>query len=261
MISKNTIKLIKSLAIKKIRAKENLFLVEGDKIVAEVLESKFQVEKLYATSTFIVKNESRIKNSRIVTEVNREDINQASLMKNPQNSIAICTLPAEKELPERIDSNLSIYLDEIQDPGNLGTIIRICDWFGIELLFCSPKTADLFNPKVIQASMGSFCRVKVWHTDFEPVAQVAHKSGLSILGAFLNGENIYEQQLPPRVLLVMGNEGNGISAEIENKIERKIKIPEFNKIAKSAESLNVSVATAIICSELKRQTFYPGYSK
>jgi TrmH family RNA methyltransferase len=129
------------------------------------------------------------------------------------------------------------------------------------LLFCSPKTADLFNPKVIQASMGSFCRVEVWHSDFEPVAQVAHKSGLSILGASLNGENIYEQQLPQRVLLVMGNEGNGICAEIDNKIERKIKIPEFNRIAKSAESLNVSVATAIICSELKRQTFYPGYSK
>ena len=261
MISKNTIKLIKSLAIKKIRAKENLFLVEGDKIVAEVLESKFQVEKLYATGTFLVKNKSKIKNAKIVTEVNREDINQASLMKNPQNSIAICALPAENELPGRIDSNMSIYLDEIQDPGNLGTIIRICDWFGIELLFCSPKTADLFNPKVIQASMGSFCRVEVCYTPFVPVAALAGILGIPVFGAFLNGENIYEQKFPPRALLVMGNEGNGISVEIENKIERKIKIPEFNKISKSAESLNVSVATGIICSEFKRQTFFSGYSK
>jgi len=261
MISKNTIKLIKSLAIKKIRAKENLFLVEGDKIVAEVLESKFQVEKLYATGTFIVKNKSKTKNAKNVTEVSSEDIKQVSLMKNPQNSIALCALPAEKELPERIDSNLSIYLDDIQDPGNLGTIIRICDWFGIELLFCSPKTADLFNPKVIQASMGSFCRVEVHYTSFEPVAALVDKLGIPVFGAFLNGKNIYEQKLPPRALLVMGNEGNGISAGIENKIERKIKIPEFNKITKSAESLNVSIATGIICSEFKRQTLFSSYSK
>lgn len=261
MISKNTIKLIKSLAIKKIRAKENLFLVEGDKIVAEVLESKFQVENLYATGTFLDKNKSKTKNAKIVAEVSREDIYQASLMQNPQNSIAICALPAEKELPEKIDSNLNIYLDEIQDPGNLGTIIRICDWFGIEHLFCSPKTADLFNPKVIQASMGSFCRVEVCYTPFVPVAELAGKLGIPVFGAFLNGENIYEQKLPPRAVLVMGNEGNGICADIENKIERKIKIPEFNKYSKSAESLNVSVATAIICSEFKRQTFFSHYSK
>ncbi|MDO8953081.1 MAG: TrmH family RNA methyltransferase, partial [Draconibacterium sp.] len=193
MISKNTIKLIKSLAIKKIRAKENLFLVEGDKIVAEVLESKFQVEKLYATGTFLVKNKSKIKNAKIVTEVSREDINQASLMKNPQNSIALCALPAENKLPGRIDSNMSIYLDEIQVPGNLGTIILICDWFGIVLLFCSPKTADLFNPKVIQSSMGSFCRVEVFYTPFVHVAALADKLGIPVFGAFLNGENIYEQ--------------------------------------------------------------------
>lgn len=261
MISKNTIKLIKSLATKKIRAKEKLFLVEGDKIVAEVIESQFQVEKLYATNTFLVNNKSKIINAKIVAEVSREDIYQASLMQNPQNSIALCTLPVEKKLPERIDSDLSIYLDEIQDPGNLGTIIRICDWFGIEQLYCSPKTADLFNPKVIQASMGSFCRVEVCYTPFEPVVVLAGKMGIPIFGAFLHGENIYEQKLPSRALLVMGNEGNGISAEIENKTERKIKIPEFTKNSKSAESLNVSVATAIICSEFKRQTFFSHYSK
>lgn len=256
MISKNSIKLINSLANKKNRIKESLFLVEGDKMVAEVLESKFVVEKLYATNSFIVKNKPKIKNEKIVTEVTREDIEKASLMKNPQNSIALCKLPAEKELPIKIDSDLGIFLDEIQDPGNLGTIIRICDWFGIEHLFCSPKTADLFNPKVIQSSMGSFCRVNVWYTAFEPVVELASKSEMNILGAFLDGENIYRQNFSTRILLVMGNEGNGISPEIEKMIEKRIKIPEFNKNPKSAESLNVSVATAIICSEIKRQTNY-----
>jgi TrmH family RNA methyltransferase len=256
MISKNSIKLINSLANKKNRIKESLFLVEGDKMVAEVLESKFAVEKLYATNSFIVKNKPKIKNEKVVTEVTREDIEKASLMKNPQNSIALCKLPAEKELPIKIDSDLGIFLDEIQDPGNLGTIIRICDWFGIEHLFCSPKTADLFNPKVIQSSMGSFCRVNVWYTAFEPVVELASKSEMKILGAFLDGENIYRQNFSTRILLVMGNEGNGISPEIEKMIEKRIKIPEFNKNPKSAESLNVSVATAIICSEIKRQTNY-----
>ena len=134
-------------------------------MVAEVLDSKFVVEKLYATNSFIIKNNLKINNEKIVAEVSREDIGKVSLMKNPQNSIALCALPAQKELPETIDSDLCIFLDEIQDPGNLGTIIRICDWFGIEHLFCSPETADLYNPKVIQSTMGSFCRVNVYYSE------------------------------------------------------------------------------------------------
>jgi len=256
MISKNTIKLIKSLDLKKIRIKENVFVVEGDKNVSEVLDSKFKTEKLFATSAFLANHNAELKNAKLVIEVTKDEINQASLLKSPQNSIALCTLPDSKTLPDKIDSNLSIYLDDIQDPGNLGTIIRICDWFGIEHLFCSLKTADLFNPKVIQASMGSFCRVEVFYTPFESVSQLATKWEVPIYGAFLEGENIYEQKLPTKALLVMGNEGNGISAEIENAIDRKIKIPEFKRNQKSAESLNVSVATAIICSEFKRQNFF-----
>ncbi len=256
MISKNSIKLIKSLADKKNRIKENLFLVEGDKMVTELLESKFVIEKLYATNSFV--NKTKIKNEKIVTEVTHLEIEKASLMKNPQNSIALCTLPAEKELPKIIDSELCIYLNDVQDPGNLGTIIRICDWFGIGHLFCSPKTADLFNPKVIQSTMGSFCRVDVWYTSFKPVFELATKSGMAVLGSFLEGENIYTLKSPSKVLLVMGNEGNGISNDIEKMIQKRIKIPEFNKNAQSAESLNVSVATAIICAELKRNIQFRG---
>jgi TrmH family RNA methyltransferase len=261
MVSKNTIKLIKSLALKKIRIKENLFLVEGDKNVSEVLASDFGIIKLYATNPFLENNKSLLYKANQIVEVTQQDINQASLLKNPQNSIALCALPETKNLPDSIDSDLWIYLDDIQDPGNLGTIIRICDWFGIEYLFCSSKTADIFNPKVIQASMGSFCRIQVYYTPFEPLTKLAINSGLPILGAFLDGENIYEMKLPLKALLVMGNEGNGISAEIENIIEQRIKIHAFNQNPASAESLNVSVATAIICAEFKRQKTFSVYSK
>jgi len=217
MISKNTIKLIKSLDQKKFRIKENVFIVEGDKNVSEVLDSKYKIEKLFATGSFIEKISSLIKDAKFVSEVTKNEIKQASLLKNPQNSIAICTLPGIKTVPEKMGENLHIYLDDIQDPGNLGTIIRICDWFGIERLFCSRNTADLFNPKVIQASMVSFCRVEVYYTPFEPVALIANNSGIPIYGALLGGENIYQQKLPESALLVMGNEGNGINAEFDKK--------------------------------------------
>ena len=261
MVSKNTIKLIKSLALKKNRLKQNLFLVEGDKNVSEVLASNFCVENLLATSKFLDDNKALIKKAKLVTEATQQEIELASLLKNPQNSIAICTLPKSKEIPNNFKTDFCIYLDDIQDPGNLGTIIRICDWFGMNQLFCSPKTVDLFNPKVIQASMGSFCRVEVFYTPFETVAKLAKNENFPILGAFLEGENLYKQKLPKKAIVVVGNEGNGISKEVKNKIEQKIKIPEFSQNATSAESLNVSVATAIICSEFKRQNYFSDYSK
>ena len=261
MISKNTIKLIKSLEQKKFRIKEKAFIVEGDKNVSEILNSNFNIEKLYATKKFIDKNISFIKDLKTITEVTRDEIFVASLLKSPQNSIAICTLPDTKKLPEKLDKKLKIYLDDIQDPGNLGTIIRICDWFGVDQLFCSLNTADMFNPKVIQSSMGSFCRVNVYYSSFEEVAGRATESDSKIYGALLTGENIYSQKLSENALLVMGNEGNGINPQIEKSIVNKIKIPGFNNSNKSAESLNVSVATAIICSEFKRQHFFSDYSK
>lgn len=261
MISKNTIKLIKSLEQKKFRIKEKAFVVEGDKNVSELLDSKFKIEKLFATRVFLEKNISIINDLKTISEVTKEEIYHASLLKSPQNSIAICTLPDSKKLPEKLDKKLKIYLDDIQDPGNLGTIIRICDWFGVDQLFCSPNTADMFNPKVIQSSMGSFCRVNVYYSPFDQVSMLAKDSYCAIYGALLTGENIYTQKLPENALLVMGNEGNGINWEIERSIVNKIKIPEFNKNEKSAESLNVSVATAIICSEFKRQNLFPDYSK
>lgn len=252
MIGKSTIKLIKSLAITKYRKKENLFLVEGDKNVNEVLKSNFFVNQLFATRSFLVGNAQNCKKAKSTVEVEHSEIKKVSLLKNPQNSLALCELPPYHIFPDTLSNNLSIYLDDVQDPGNVGTIIRICDWFKVEYLFCSPNTADLFNPKVIQASMGSFCRIKLIKTEFESVANLAQHTGTAVYGAFLDGKNIYTEELPVKALLIMGNEGNGIQNRLEKSVDKKIKIPGFSKDATGAESLNVATATAIICSEFKR---------
>lgn len=256
MISKSKIKLIKSLAHKKYRKKEKLFIVEGDKNVIEVLQSGYKVFDLYATEDFIKENEHIVIRANQPTTVDYLNIKQASFLKNPQGSIAICKLPETTLLPEQLGDNLSLYLDGLQDPGNVGTIIRICDWFGIRQLFCSEDTVDMYNPKVIQASMGSFCRVKVWYADFESVFNIAKNSGVKILGAFLEGNNIYTLPLPQKALMVVGNEGNGIRSKVEAFIEQKLMIPDFTSNVPSAESLNVAVATGIICAEFKRQNVF-----
>jgi len=250
MISKNTIKLIKSLALKKYRQKHRLFLVEGDKNVLEVLDSSLKVESLYATSGFLQEYESSVKKAKKVYEATAEEIKKTSLLKSPQNSLAICFLPETKDLPAKLDS-FTLYLDGIQDPGNLGTIIRTCDWFGVHNLYCSEDTADVFNPKVIQAAMGSFTRVQIHYTDFIEVEKIANASSVKIFGTFMNGSNIYNSRLPENALVVLGNEGKGIRKEAENGIDQKISIPRFGNNNKP-ESLNVAVSAAIICSEFKR---------
>ncbi|MEN8116908.1 MAG: RNA methyltransferase [Bacteroidota bacterium] len=253
MISKNTIKLINSLAYKKYRNKEGLFLVEADKSVTEILQSDNEIYMLAATAEFINSRKHLISTPEVITEVSHTEIKKLSHLKNPQNSIAICRIPNPGQLPAKLGNNLSVYLDDIQDPGNLGTIIRVCDWFGIEYLFCSPDTVDIYSSKVIQASMGSFNRIKTFKADFEVVQSIAKNSGVIIYGTFMSGTNVYNENLPTKALLVMGNEGNGIKAEIESKIEKKISIPNFSKSNNKAESLNVAMATAIICSEFKRK--------
>lgn len=250
MLSKNTIKLIKSLAHKKYRQKQKLFLVEGDKNVNEVLGSEIVVKSLFATSDFLSENEGSAKNAENVENATAEEIKKASLLKSPQNALAICLLPKTSELPQNPGS-FSFYLDGIQDPGNLGTIIRTCDWFGIENLFCSEDTADIFNPKVIQATMGSFTRVKVYYTGFHELKEMTRASDMKIVGTFMDGENIYKNELPGKALVVLGNEGKGIRKVAEQEIERRISIPRFQN-GNKPESLNVATTAAIICSEFKR---------
>lgn len=255
MVGKSTIKLIKSLALKKYRRKENLFLVEGDKIVSEVIQSELKIKELLHTKNY-VEHENLRHNKATIEKVSLTEaatLRKASLLQSPQNSIAICRFPEKKQLAKKLNPGLSIFLDGIQDPGNLGTIVRICDWYGISDVYCSADTVDLYNPKVIQASMGSFLRINFFECDFTQLAEMAKKSETSIFGAFMNGKNIYESELPKNALLVMGNEGNGIRSEVEQLINERISIPNLSENNSKAESLNVGVATAILCSEFKRR--------
>jgi len=253
MISKNTIKRLNSLSQKKYRTKEKLFLVEGNKMVIELLDSSYEIETLYLTEEFVVsiaKMDKIPDNAVIVTHAELKKISQ---LQTPQNSLAVCRIPAPLALPHKLNENLSIYLDGIRDPGNMGAIIRICDWFSVHNLFCSADSVDAYNPKVIQSSMGSFARVNIFESEFSVVSELAKKSGIIIYGAFMDGANVYTENLSHKSLLVMGNEGRGISESLEQLIDQKISIPSFSNERKQAESLNVSVATAILCSEFKRR--------
>ncbi|WP_163322045.1 RNA methyltransferase [Draconibacterium mangrovi] len=252
MIGKSTTKLINSLALKKYRTKENCFLIEGDKMVKEALDSDMKIKLLIVTDQFLNRFPITQNDAVRIIETDANELKKVSLLQHPQNSLAVCEIPEKPDFPDSLPDGLSVYLDGVQDPGNMGTIVRICDWYGIQHLFCSPDSVDLYNPKVIQASMGSFSRIKLHECDFEELANLAHKSEAPLFGAFMNGDNIYQKQLPKQAVLVMGNEGNGIRPAVEKRITNKLSIPNFSENEIKAESLNVSVATAILCSEFKR---------
>ena len=232
MLSKNQIKFIKSLSQKKYRDESGCFLAEGNKLVADLLPY-FDCELLLDEP---------------------EEIERVSLLKNPQQKLAVFRQPQYQLDFPSLSGKLSLALDCIQDPGNLGTIIRIADWFGIENIICSRETADVYNPKTVQATMGALSRVKVHYTDL-PVFLKQNKT-LPVYGAFLNGENIYTENLTPEGLIVMGNEGNGISEKIEPFISKRLYIPSYPLNQPTSESLNVAAATAIICAEFRRRQVY-----
>lgn len=239
MLSKNRIKLIKSLHLKKFRDENNLFIAEGEKIVTEVIENYPElIEYLYVTKdyNFFVKPQVSYE---IISEL---ELKQISCLQKPNKALVICKM---MDLTRSTNSDFHIALDAIQDPGNMGTIIRLADWFGVKSIICSNSTVDVFNPKVVQASMGSIFRVNFLYTD---LINYISASNLPTYGAFLEGDTIYTKNLTPEGILILGNEGNGISEEVEKIISQKITIPRFG----NAESLNVSVATGIILSEFFR---------
>ena len=235
MIAKNQIKFIKSLSLKKNRKKEQLFIAEGEKIVAELLNSNFEFHEIFATNEWILKNTD----VRAI-KVNHSELDRISNLKSANNVLAIVKIKQEKL---SITDGLTLVLDDINDPGNLGTIIRMCDWFGVKQLVCSKSTVDCFNPKVVQSAMGSLFRVPIIYTDLE---EYVTKVDTPIYGAFMNGENVRNVKVPESVHLIMGNEANGISEEINNLITYKVAI---KNIGNSADSLNVAVATAILLHE------------
>lgn len=255
MISKSKIKLIKSLEYRKYREQTGLFIAEGNKLVNDIINSDIQIDTLIAIPDFAkeLKLSEKLEAPEIVT-ASSDEIKLASLLKNPQDAIALCRIPVYNLERVNPDESLIICLDGIQDPGNLGTIIRLADWFGISDIVCSHGSVDAFNPKVIQASMGSVCRVAVHYTDLVPFVKLFVGRMGNISGAFLLGENLFKSHFEQTGILVMGNEGRGISNDLASLIERKISIPSFSHQAQHAESLNVAVATAIICSEIRRRS-------
>jgi RNA methyltransferase, TrmH family len=253
VISKNKIKLIKSLEYKKYRELHQLFPAEGNKIVKEILQSDIEIKMLIGTSDYLREIKTLIKSEVEIVEATQHEIKNVSFLINPQDVIALCQIPINKIEEADPSDKLLICLDNIQDPGNLGTIIRIADWFGIENVVCSLSTADIFNPKSVQASMGSFCRVKVNYTDLPAFLKSSSAKTQFVAGAFIEGNNIYTTNMPKSGILVMGNEGRGISDEVIPFINQKISIPAFSTSSDHAESLNVAIATAIFCSEFRRR--------
>ena len=245
MFTKNQAKLIKSLNEKKNRVELGLFLVEGEKSVAELLDSDFEIELLLTTTEFFDKFGEKIREkSKAYEIVNQFDLEKVGTFAT--NDAALAVVKQKENKPTEIKKDeIVLALDEIKDPGNLGTIIRIADWYGIKNIVATKNTVDFYNPKVITATKGSFTRVNIFYTDLKDFLS---KTKLPILGAFLNGENIHKTKFPAGGILVMGNESNGVSKEIEKLITKKITIPSFGK----AESLNVAIATAIILDNWKR---------
>jgi RNA methyltransferase, TrmH family len=255
MLSKNKIKLINSLKIKKYREQLGMFVAEGNKLVHEVMNSSLAVAHIYATNEWLKKNPI-IQNGIEIIEVSNQELERISDLKTPQEVMAIVEMRHPASPVTEISRELSLVLDEIQNPGNFGTILRTADWFGIQNIYCSENTTDLYNNKVIQASMGAICRVNVYYAALEKLLGDAKEMNIPILGTFLEGENIYTAKLPASGLIVLGNEGNGISKSLWPYINHKIKIPEIQREGSMPESLNVAVAAGIVCSEFMRRRFY-----
>ena len=251
MISKNQIKYVHQLELKKFRKQEGLFIAEGHKVVGDLLHEGFMPRQIFATQEWITDNPSLLPiiNSKLI-EVNLEELTRLSLLQHPQQVLALFPIPDE-QTSFSSQNSLSLLLDNVQDPGNLGTIIRIADWFGIETIYCSIGTVDAWNPKVVQATMGSIARVHITYVDPQQLFDCL-PDDFPVYGTFLEGDNIYTQQLTQHGIIVMGNEGNGISDAVRHRVTRKLLIPDFHK-GDTADSLNVAIATAITCSEFRRR--------
>ncbi len=231
VISKNKIKLIHSLETKKGREKAGLFVAEGPKVVNDLLHAGFTAENIFEDI---------------------EDIKKISFLQHPQSMFGVFKLPRNEHYTEFSITQLVLALDGVQDPGNLGTIIRVADWFGIKDIFCSLDTADCWNPKVVQATMGSIARVQLHYVDLNKMVE-SLPADYPIYATLLDGENIYKQELSHHGMIVMGNEGKGISPILRTKINRKLYIPNYSSNEDTAESLNVAIATSIVCAEFRRR--------
>lgn len=237
--------------MKKFRTREGVFVAEGPKVVEDLMEV-MRPKRLIATNEWINNKQTDGIEIDIVTE---EELARLSFLQHPQQVLAVFPILSNnqsEDYTKELKGKLTLALDSVQDPGNLGTIIRIADWFGIETIICSHETADVYNPKVVQATMGSIARVKVIYTDLQKTLKHLSES-LPIYGTFLNGDNIYKSNLSNDGVIVMGNEGRGISKEVAKVITNRILIPNYPEGRKCADSLNVAIATAVTCAEFRKR--------
>ena len=252
MLSKAKIKLIQSLEQKKKRREERLFVAEGPKVVGDLLPH-FACRLIVAERSWIACH-PEVQNIEII-EATNEELRKASFLKAPQEVLALFELPAYPTPHDIASKELCLALDDVQDPGNLGTIIRVADWFGIRHIFCSTGTADAFSPKTIQATMGAIARVQVHYVNLPEYLQQVRLTTpeVPLYGTFLEGANIYHEQLATHGIIIMGNEGNGIGQQVRQLVTHKLLIPNYPEGCATSESLNVAVATAITCAEFRRR--------
>lgn len=245
MLTKADIRLVRSLADKRARTDEGLFVAEGGKLIGELRASTLRIRRIYALDGIFAGED--------VTTVSPKEMERLSLLKTPSDSLALVEIPRRRLDPAKLRRSLVLALDDVQNPGNLGTIVRLADWFGIRDIVCSEATADCFNPKVVQATMGAITRVRVHYLPLSGLLEKALSDGIPVYGTFLDGDDIYGAELSADGILVMGNEGKGIGPDVEKCVSRRLYIPSYPGGTATSESLNVAVATAVACAEFRRR--------
>lgn len=244
MITRADIQLVRSLADKRARTETGLFVAEGAKLVGEIAASSLRVRHIYSSREFA---------HPAFEPASTKELERLSLLKTPSDTVAVVEIPHHRFNLAEAERGLVLAMDEVQNPGNMGTIIRLADWFGISDIICTPNSADCFNPKVVQATMGAILRVRVHYLDLAATLSEARKRGIEVYGTFLEGENIYRSTLKQSGIIVMGNEGRGVSKEIAATVSHKLLIPPYPVDRHGSESLNVAIATSIVCSEFRRR--------
>jgi TrmH family RNA methyltransferase len=252
MISKNKIKFIQSLSRKKEREETGLFIAEGEKLILELLKANYHFDSIVTTKEEL-HFEHQLKSKVLFSS--EDEMKKISLLKNPSPFLAIVKQPKKRDIPSPLPPDLILALDNLQDPGNMGTIIRLASWFGVSTIVCSEDCVDYYNPKVVQATMGALAHVGIFYTRLPEFLSLATAKNRTIYGTFPEGDNIYSSPLESNGIIVLGNEGKGISDKVKEQVTQKISIPSFKGGDVTVESLNVSIAAAIVCSEFRRRVY------
>lgn len=256
MLTNNKIKYIKSLEHKKYRKQHQVFVVEGEKMVLELLNSQYIIHELFVSQSFLEKHQAMVPANFAPIVVSETELKKASFLQTATQALAIAGIKSQTFNKPQTEE-LVLGLDHIQDPGNLGTIIRTALWFGVKKIFCSPDTVDVYNPKVIQSTMGAIFHVDLYYTELESLIHAYKQAQIPIYGTLLQGKNLYAKNLTKGGLLLMGNESKGLSEKLSQQVDQALLIPPFPAESEQMESLNVSIATALVLAEFRRQTLKP----